>query len=187
MSRLLSLPKSVLRYPLSRSLCIPAGKQTNKPTHGRQHNLAGGRKQTNTKPSHGSTLHHGADKTSMNTPSDLELVFYRFFQLHWRPPGFSGWVWRVVVFAPLCVCVCVCVCACVCLCVCVCDTADFAGTAAARSVSVTGTPAQCITLITRASHFSRMKPSPGLTATGCTPAQSLLHHHNHQRVKKVLT
>lgn len=65
--------------------------------------------------------------------------------------------------------------------------ADFARTRAG-SISDTNTVAQCITLITLASHFSCMKPSAGLTATGSTLGQSLAHHHHYQqRAGKVLT
>ena len=52
---------------------------------------------------------------------------------------------------------------------CVC-TADSAR-ARPESIFVMDTLAQCITLITLASHFSSMKPSSGLTATGCTLGQ----------------
>lgn len=57
---------------------------------------------------------------------------------------------------------------------CVCS-ADFARTRPG-SISVKDTLTQCITLIALASHFSSMKPSSGLTATGCsrsTPPASI--------------
>lgn len=65
-------------------------------------------------------------------------------------------------------------------------TADFASTRP-RCISVMNRLTQCISLNTLASHFSCMKPSPGLTATGCTLGQSRLHHHYQPRAKKVLT
>lgn len=69
---------------------------------------------------------------------------------------------------------------------CVC-TADFTRTRP-ESISVTDTRAQYITLITLASHFSSMKPSSGLTATGCALGRPpTLHHHQQHRSKKVLT
>lgn len=108
----------------------------------------------------------------VNTPSDLHPPFFYpvLFVFRWLPV-YSGWVCKKS--GGVCSLHCV-------------RTADLARTRA-RSISVMGTLAQCINLITLASHFSCMKPSPALTATGCTLGQSLLHLHYQQRAKKVLT
>ena len=102
----------------------------------------------------------------VNTPSDPDLLFfYPLLEYSARVQDRVG-----VRFTPLCLYCWLC-----------------QNQSSKHLISVMGTQAQCITLITLASHFSSEKPSPGLTATGCTLGQSLLHHQYQQRAKKVLT
>lgn len=142
---------------------MPLNHQTlknTKPSHYGQHTLQGRL--------HFTPLIQQNKARGVNTPSDLDLPFFYLLLLVYRLASCVECV-RAVGGSLHCVC-----------------TADFARTRA-RSISVMGTLAQCITLITLASHFSCMKPSPELTATGCTLGQLLLHHHNQQRAMKVLT